>query len=111
VRTLIVVVLVALGAAAARGGTAAGEIAAHLRTETDECGLLLDLCRGVARTRDRGADTPGVADDLAFRNDAELRIRIDEARDAARVIRAKHAGKEPSCFRAPECRFLGSDAR
>ena len=107
----IALALVALAATLARAGSVGAEIAAHLRSEADECGLLLDLCRGVAQAREHAAVTPGAADVLTFRNAEELRIRIADAREAARVIRDKHRGAEPACFRAPECAFLHAEAR
>jgi hypothetical protein len=108
---VIALALVALAPALARAASVAADIAAHLRSEVDECGLLLDLCRGVAQAQEHAAATPGGADVLDFRNAEELRIRIADARDAARIIRDKHHGAEPACFRAPECAFLRAEAR
>jgi hypothetical protein len=103
-RVLFLVVLLASGVAMADGTR---EVAARLDNERDQCNFLIMLCRYANRAAKISADTPATADVLATKNAREAQMHAQDAYDAADVIAAKYPpGKPPSCFSAPECKFL-----
>jgi hypothetical protein len=105
-RGVLAALVLLLGATQARAGAAS--IARALEDEEAECTFLLFLCRQANRTSEQVALTPdaGATETLAFKRQEELRLRMDDLREAARVIRRKHGRQEPWCFDDPECADL-----
>jgi hypothetical protein len=85
----------------------AGDIAARLESEKDQCNFLITLCREANRAAKIAANTPASTELLAEKHGREAEMHVQDAYDAADAIAAKHPrGKPPSCFSAPECGFL-----
>ena len=95
------------GAVALAEGTR--DVAARLDNQRDQCNFLIMLCREANRAAKISANTPASTDVLAMKHAREAQMHAQDAYDAADVIAAKYPpGKAPSCFSAPECKFLKS---
>jgi hypothetical protein len=103
-RALVVAALLACGVAMADGTR---DVAARLDNQRDQCNFLIMLCREANRAAKISANTPASTDVLTMKHAREAQMHAQDAYDAADVIAAKYPpGKLPSCFSAPECKFL-----
>jgi hypothetical protein len=106
-RMLVLGALAVLAVVQVAMADGAGDIAARLDNERDQCNFLVMLCREANRAVNTSANTPGSRELLAEKHGREAQMHVQDAYDAADAIAAKYPpGKPPSCFSAPECKFL-----
>ncbi len=81
-----------------------------MRSEKDECGLLIALCKIARRSAQRAEGTPATADVLSTTQSANANARVTEAAAAARAIERKH-DRRLRCFDDVACAGIVPNAR
>jgi hypothetical protein len=95
---------------AARAAASVEDAIRSMRSEKDECGLLIALCKIARRSIERAESTPPTADFLSTRQSANANARAIEAADAARAIERKR-GRRLACFDDVACAGIVPTAR